>query len=62
MRSELEKAINGVDVIELLDNLMAETPEQTAQRRQDNEERREAETSEYQEELNDKGLKESDFM
>ena len=40
---------------------MDETQEQTEQRRRDNAERREAERSDYQEEMEDKGLCESDF-
>ena len=39
--NELEKAIGGVDVINLLENIMDETPEQTQARRARNEKRRE---------------------
>jgi len=47
---------------EIAIDLMNESPEQTEQRRKDNAERREAETTEYQAEMNDKGLCNSDFL
>jgi len=43
-------------------DLMNETHEQTEQRRKDNAERREEERSDTQEEMNDKGLCNSDFL
>lgn len=50
-----------IDPTKLIEGLMAETPEETAQRRKDNAERREAEMSGEQQGYQDSGMRPSDF-
>jgi len=51
-----------LDVSDVSNGLMNETKAETANRRKENAERREAERTEYEEEMSDKGLCEGDFL
>jgi len=51
-----------LDVSDVINGLLNETKDETANRRKENAERREAERTEYEREMDDKGLCERDFL